>query len=140
MWPRRPTGPRDVDGSVGGQSLIEMAFAIPLLMLILLGTLDLGQVFFDYIQLRGAVVEGASYGARNPTNTAGITTAVTDSGVPSGTTVTVSTSGSCTTVNGTGTISVQASSVFRPLTTSFFARFGLDTWNLSSSATMRCLT
>jgi Flp pilus assembly protein TadG len=137
---RRTDGALAVKGNARGQSLVEMAIALPVLLLILLGTIDLGRVFFDYIGLRNATTEGATYAARDPTDTSGITTAVTDSGVPSGTTVSVSTTGACTTAGGTGTVTVQADSVFRPLTTAYFAQFGLDTWNLSSSSTMRCLT
>lgn len=124
----------------GGQSLIEMAFAAPVLLLILLGTIDLGRMFFDYVDLRSATTEAATYASRNPTDTAGITAAAASSGIPAGATVSVSTAGACTTNNGTGTITVQASSVFRPLTAAFLVRFGLSSVNLSSSTTMRCLT
>src|SRR5262249_28164011 len=47
-----------------GQGLVEFAVAMPLLLLILLGTIDMGRVFFDYIEMRQAAVEGATYGAR----------------------------------------------------------------------------
>jgi Flp pilus assembly protein TadG len=49
-----------------GQSMVELAILLPLLTLILIGTLDFARVFFDYIRLSGAVREGAIYGARNP--------------------------------------------------------------------------
>lgn len=123
-----------------GQSLVELALGLPLLTLVMLGTIDLGRVFFDYINLRGASAEGATYAARNPTDTSGIVTAVTDSGVPSSTSVTVNMSGSCTTPGGTGSVTVHVTSVFEPLSTAYFAKLGLNTWNLSSSSTSRCLT
>ncbi len=123
-----------------GQSLVELALGLPLLTLVMLGTIDLGRVFFDYINLRGASAEGATYAARNPTDTSGIVTAVTGSGVPSGTNVSVILAGSCATPGGTGTVTVDVTSVFRPLSLAYFARFGLNTWNLHSSSTSRCLT
>ncbi len=64
-----------------GQSMVEMAIVMPLLCLIMLGTLDVGRVFFDYIQMRNAAMEGAIYGSRNPSDTPGITQRVTDHGV-----------------------------------------------------------
>jgi Flp pilus assembly protein TadG len=51
---------------------VEFAFGVPLLLFLLLGTLDLGQLFFDYVQLRNAVREGAAYGSRTPLDEAGI--------------------------------------------------------------------
>ena len=71
-------------------------------MLIMLGTIDLGRMFFDYIDMRSAVV-GPHYAARNPTNVAGIETATKETGVPTNTVVSSATSGSCTTAGGTGT-------------------------------------
>jgi Flp pilus assembly protein TadG len=123
-----------------GQGIVEFALALPLLMLVMLGTLDLGRMFFDYIDLRSAVVDGAQFGARNPTNGTGIVTATTETGVPANTVVSYSTSGACMTAGGTGDITVTATSVFQPMTTSFFQRFGLGPVNLSASATMRCMT
>jgi Flp pilus assembly protein TadG len=123
-----------------GQGIVEFALALPIFMMIMLGTIDLGRMFFDYIDLRGAVVDGAQYAARNPTNTGGIVTATTETGVPANTIVSSSTSGSCTTAGGTGDVTVTATSVFQPMTTSFFQSLGIGPVNLSASATMRCMT
>ena len=123
-----------------GQGIVEFALALPFLMLIMLGTIDLGRMFFDYIDMRSAVVDGAQYGARNPTNSGGIVTETKGAGVPANTVVSSSTSGSCTTAGGTGNITVTATSVFQPMTTGFLQRFGLGPVNLSASATMRCMT
>lgn len=49
-----------------GQSLVELALLLPLLSLILVGTLDLGRAFFYYTRLTNAVYAGASYGVKNP--------------------------------------------------------------------------
>ena len=45
-----------------GQSLVELALALPILLLLVLGTVDLGRAFFDYIQMRNGAF-GSSYGA-----------------------------------------------------------------------------
>jgi len=44
-----------------GQSLIELAIALPLLLAVLFGVLDLGRVFFATITLISAAREGARY-------------------------------------------------------------------------------
>jgi Flp pilus assembly protein TadG len=123
-----------------GQGIVEFALALPILMMIMLGTIDLGRMFFDYIDLRGAVVDGAQFGARNPTNMGGIVSATKETGVPANTVVSYSTSGACTTAGGTGDVTVTATSVFQPMTTSFFQKLGIGPVNLSASATMRCMT
>jgi Flp pilus assembly protein TadG len=50
-----------------GQSLVEMAIMMIVLLLILGGVLDLGRMYFTYLALQNAAGEGASYGAINPT-------------------------------------------------------------------------
>jgi hypothetical protein len=55
-----------------GQAFMEFALGLPLMLLIMLGTLDIGQVFIDYVQLRNGCREAASFGARNPEDTPGI--------------------------------------------------------------------
>jgi Flp pilus assembly protein TadG len=51
-----------------GQSMTEIAVLAPLLMLILLGALDLGRVFFAYVAITNASREGARYGMTNSTD------------------------------------------------------------------------
>ncbi len=51
-----------------GQSLVELAITLPILVLLLLGTLDFGMAIFSYSMLRDAAQEGAFYGSFNPTN------------------------------------------------------------------------
>lgn len=53
-----------------GQSLLEMAFAIIVLLMLLAGIIDLGRLFFTYIALRDAAQEGAVFGSICPPNTA----------------------------------------------------------------------
>jgi Flp pilus assembly protein TadG len=52
-----------------GQSLVEVALSLPLLLLILAGILDLGRAYFTYITLSDAAAEGAAYAAVHPSNT-----------------------------------------------------------------------
>jgi hypothetical protein len=51
-----------------GQSLVELAITLPILVLLLLGTLDFGMAIFSYSMLRDAAQEGAFYGSFNPSN------------------------------------------------------------------------
>lgn len=50
------------------QSLIELAVSLPIILLLLLGTLDFGMAIFSYSILRDAAQEGAFYGSFNPAN------------------------------------------------------------------------
>ncbi len=51
-----------------GQSLVEVAITLPVLVLLLLGTLEFGMALFSYSMLRDAAQEGAFYGSFNPEN------------------------------------------------------------------------
>jgi Flp pilus assembly protein TadG len=132
------------DDTRSGQGIVELALALPLLLLLMLGTIDIGRVFFDYVQLRNAVREGAGYGARVPTDTAGITLRVNRHGIPAGTTVAVACTGDCTTTNGVpngvGTIEVTATHTFTPVTTSFLQSwFGMGPITINVKSSMRLL-
>ena len=59
-----------------GQSLVELAVSLVLLLLLLSGAVEFGMAFFQFVQLRDATQEGALYGSMNPTDTAGITARV----------------------------------------------------------------
>ena len=138
------TQSRKRDGTKNGQGIVELALAFPLLLLLLLGTIDIGRVFFDYIELRNAVREGAGYGSRMPNDTAGIVSRVTSHGIPSSTTITVACTGDCTTTNGVpngvGTIEVSASHTFTPVTTAFLQSwFGISPINVQVKSSMRLL-
>lgn len=50
-----------------GQSMVEFALMLVILLTILMGVLDLGRAYFAYIALQDAVAEGAAYAAVNPT-------------------------------------------------------------------------
>ena len=62
-----------------GQSLVEMAIALVILLLLVGGIVDLGRAFFTFMALRDSVQEGALYGSVNPTLTTEIKNHVLDS-------------------------------------------------------------
>jgi len=62
-----------------GQSMVEFAFTLVILIILLAGTVDLGRAFFTYMSLREAAQEGALYGSINPTETAQIESRVRNS-------------------------------------------------------------
>lgn len=126
-------------GSPSGQSLLELALALPLLLLILLGTIDLGRLYADYTDLKGAVREGAGYGAYHPADSAGIRARVLNHGVPAGTRVSVSCLGSCDVAGGSATIVVQADSTFQPVALRFLSMMSLGSVDLSAEARMRVM-
>lgn len=55
-----------------GQSLVEVAVSLPVILLLLVGTLDFGMAIFSYMILRDAAQEGALYGSFDPANVAEI--------------------------------------------------------------------
>lgn len=55
-----------------GQSLVEVALMLPVLILILAGVVDLGRVYYTYVTITNAAREGARAGASNPTDNATI--------------------------------------------------------------------
>jgi len=55
-----------------GQSMVELALTITILMVLLAGTIDLGRAFFTWLAMRDAAQEGASYGSINPSDGGGI--------------------------------------------------------------------
>lgn len=55
-----------------GQSLVELAISIVMLVYLLAGTVEFGLAFFQYVQLRDAAQEGALFGSMNPHKTAEI--------------------------------------------------------------------
>jgi len=49
-----------------GQALVELAILLPILLVILLGVIDFGRVFYAYVTITNASREGARYGSLNP--------------------------------------------------------------------------
>jgi hypothetical protein len=52
-----------------GQSLLEFALLLPILLLILAGVLDLGRLYYAYVAVTDAAAEGAAYAAIHPNAT-----------------------------------------------------------------------
>src|SRR5438874_11267897 len=52
---------RDIFGGNSGQSLVEVALALPLLLLILIGLADLGRAFYYTTAIASAARQGAAY-------------------------------------------------------------------------------
>jgi hypothetical protein len=57
-----------------GANLVEAAFVIPVLLLLLACVVDLGRAYFTYITIIDAAREGARYGAGHPKDAGGICT------------------------------------------------------------------
>lgn len=55
-----------------GQSLVEAALFLTMLMVLLAGVIDLGRAYFTYLSLKDAAAEGAAYGSIRPDDLAGI--------------------------------------------------------------------
>lgn len=51
---------------ISGQSLVEFALVLPVLMLILLITIDFGRVFLGWVELNNAARIGANFAANHP--------------------------------------------------------------------------
>ena len=135
---RNGSGPRTKGR---GQSLVELAVATPVMLLLLLGTVDVGRLFFGYIDMTNAVREGAGFGAHSPTNTGGIQERVTAhaSDLPASS-VTVTCSGGC---DQGDEVTVEATWTFVPLYGPFFDNYfpasGLGSITLSTQNTVKVL-
>jgi hypothetical protein len=57
-------------GSRRGQALVETALLLPILLILLLGAIDFGRLFFEWINLHQAVRIGANYAASHADMTA----------------------------------------------------------------------
>lgn len=125
-----------------GQSLVELALAMPVLLLILFGTVDMGRMFFDYIEMRNAAREAAGHLARKPYEPAVARDRAFAHGVPNGASVTVSCSGAgCTVPGQPGEAQAVITSTFTPVATGFLnSYFGIGTVSLRTEAAMRVLS
>jgi hypothetical protein len=68
----------------GGQSLVELAVVLVLLLLLLAGAVDFGRAFHSYIVITNAAREGARYASHFPHYADGIRAAVVDEAANSG--------------------------------------------------------
>ncbi len=55
-----------------GQSLVEFALLFPILIMLLLGLVDFGRVYYVAVAINDAADEGATYAAIRPNDDAGI--------------------------------------------------------------------
>ena len=55
-----------------GQSLVELAISLTVILLLLLGAVDFGIALFQYVAIRDAAAEGAIYGSFQPTQVDGM--------------------------------------------------------------------
>jgi Flp pilus assembly protein TadG len=121
-----------------GQSFVELAMSLVILLLLVGGVVDLGRAFFTFMALRDSVQEGALYGSINPTLTQEIKNHVLDSSdmIPdliSSDDITVKVIGTACTGNG---IRVTASYNDFPITMPFMgAVLGSQTIPISATVT-----
>ena len=69
------------------QALVEFALLLPLLLVLILGAMDLGRVFYFKIVLTNAAREGANYLSRNHEDSANAWNAISTEGDSSGVTI-----------------------------------------------------
>ncbi len=55
-----------------GQSIVEFALLLPVLLFLLMGLLDVGRVFYVQVTLRDMAAEGATYASIHPYDAQGI--------------------------------------------------------------------
>lgn len=121
-----------------GQSFVELAMSLVVLLLLVGGVVDLGRAFFTFMALRDSVQEGALYGSINPTLTQEIRNHVLDSSdmIPdliSSDDITVEVIGAACTGNG---IRVSAQYDDFPITMPFMgAVLGSQTIPISATVT-----
>jgi Flp pilus assembly protein TadG len=134
---------RRTDGCAGsGQSLLELAIAVPIMLLIMLGTIDVGRLFFGYIEMTNAVREGAEYAAHQPAATDKIRSYVTRHAedLPVASIAVTCSNGDCGTAVAGDRVTVEATWQFTPVTGQFLgAFFGLPRFDLRVKSTMRVL-
>lgn len=59
-----------------GQGLVEFALILPIVLLVLVGTIEVSRILFVYSNLTNAAREGARYGMVDPGDYSGINTRV----------------------------------------------------------------
>ena len=144
LW-RRSTRSQE-EQATRGQALVEFAFGLPLMLLIMAGTLDVGQIFIDYVALRNGCHEGASYAARYPGESFDddgpirdrieATSPLLDSG-NLGVAVEYSHGDFNAKVTSGATVTVTCEREYEPITSGVLQPFGFDTLSLRAVATAR---
>lgn len=62
-----------------GQGLVEFALILPILLLVVVGTIEVARIFLIYVNVSNAAREASRYGMVNPTDTTGINNLATTS-------------------------------------------------------------
>jgi hypothetical protein len=121
----------------------ELSLVIPILLVIAFGAVDLGRMFFYYIEMTNAVRAGAVIAAQEPSNSAEINDTVLKHGshVPALTTLAITcTSGTCASAKSGDDVTIKATWNFDPLPWDFFDRiWKVDPVVMSTQATMKVL-
>lgn len=137
-----------------GQSLVELALILPVLMLLVAATIDLGRIFYSQITITNAAREGAMEASRNPTSFQANTVCNTSTNrimcrvineskgsfvtvAPAD--VSVSCSPSCTATMG-NTATVRVAGRFTMLTPLLAGFLGGSTINMAATATAQIIT
>jgi Flp pilus assembly protein TadG len=124
-----------------GQSLVEMALLLPILLVLVLGALEFGRLFYTKIVITNAAREGVYYLSLNPTDFANGTAAAQaeadNSGIPDITVVITSkNSGGYTSIEMTVTTQVDGLLLLRFLGNPFSITTDQNEFVLSSSVEM----
>ena len=96
---RKPRRRFAIFGKSRGQSLVELALVLPVLLLLLVGTIEIGRFFYYSILVSNAARAGAQYGAQSlatAADTSGIQTAAQNDANVAGMTVTAVQQCGCT--------------------------------------------
>jgi hypothetical protein len=124
-----------VHRSKKGQSLVETALVVPLLLLLVVGVIDVGRAFNNYIIIANASREGARYGSRFPAHIDGIVQATVGEATDSGIVLTAADiEVFCPAGTGSGNV-IQVTVSFT-FTTIIGSLIGLDTLQLSTGTQM----
>lgn len=73
---KRNSDPAEGRQGERGQSLVELAISLTVILLLLAGAVDFSIAYFSFAAMQDAAQEGALYGSINPTDTNGIETRV----------------------------------------------------------------
>lgn len=121
-----------------GSNLVETAFVVPVLLLLLAGVIDLGRAFHDYIILTAAAREGAYFAAYFPDQITliqdRVLQAASDAGVPL-----VRSNITVTQIAGVGADRGVRVTVARRINLVLGAILGMDTLTIRSYAEMPIL-
>jgi Flp pilus assembly protein TadG len=124
-----------------GQALVELALVVPVILILLLGTIDLGRIFYSKIAVTDAAKEGALVASQGG-STSEVTTAVLTEAKGGFVEITAANVAATTcpdNPNGaTPPVSVTAASPFHALTPLVAAVLGGSDVMIGSTATARC--